>query len=157
MIIATIVLIFVETFSAVPPSGGMVYFVPPKLPIINNTMGLSCIPVPKFPTPTLRWNHDMVNTIGYRVYYRGNGEPWTLCADLKIWYDRLDDGTIDPEGSQYRYGRDLDFPIQRCQNRKLELLEWTVTAYNNIGESTFVTPVRICEPIVWPGAPSPYN
>jgi hypothetical protein len=112
---------------------------------------LACVPdtVHFTPTPVLSWDHDLLRTVGYRPYFRGDGEPWTRCSDLLLWYELNDDGSWNLDGPTYRYGRDLPWPVQRCTDRQLEVLEWTIRAYNAFGESESAPPVTICMPQLW--------
>jgi len=107
---------------------------------------LACVPdtVTYWPTPTFRWDHPMTNTLGYRAYW---SDPtvmprvWNACPDLPMW--------TNEDGTSFRWGQAVQYPIQRCVDAQEVLLEWAVRAYNAAEESVNSNVVPVCMPHIW--------
>ena len=98
-----------------------------------------------WPTPVISWDDSTDFIGGYRVYYRGNGEPFSLAAHLDCWLEE-----------DMGWSCATSFPTQRADIRELEEFEWCVTAFKYHADFPFgyvegqcSNHLLICEPEIW--------
>lgn len=120
------------------------------------TTKASCLADPPgFPTPTISWDHPMLdsqgffysfgdygNLDGFRVYARTNGQPFSPVWSLPCWLNEDDSGGFVKRCP-------LGHATQRGVTADLESVEFVVMAYNARGESLPSGSVTTCMPHIW--------
>jgi hypothetical protein len=121
---------------------------------------LACLPASDYtPTPVIYWDHsylvdcdsngclfnrfeDYGNLEGFRVYARQDGQPFERVWELPCWL-------VEDESGGFVKSCPVQHAAQRGGPWDLEYVEFTVVAYNSIGESSSSNNVNICMPHIW--------
>lgn len=102
------------------------------------------------PTPTYRWDHDLVDTAGFRIYWKHADVPvgtWSGSFDLPL-QTYVDEDTFAV--GVFASGRDSDYPVQRAIQGENLLIRFHVRAFDAENrESLPSTEMELCLPAIW--------